>query len=148
MKQGDFNVTEYFNTLSNLWQESDLFQEIEWHCKEDGLQYQKQVEIDFLHGLNKDLDEVRGRMHGVKPPPGIREVFAEVRREEAQKRVMLGSSKSPNLDRVVHDLALVAKRNFSSNNLSPNNGDQRANRRNNRPWCDHCQRLGHTKDTC
>ncbi|PON60453.1 LOW QUALITY PROTEIN: hypothetical protein PanWU01x14_152500 [Parasponia andersonii] len=141
MKQGDLNVTEYFNTLSNLWQELDLFQEIEWHCKEDGLKYQKQVEkervFDFLHGL-KQRSEVRGRMLGVKPPPGIREVFTEVRREEARKREMLGSLKSPDLDGVVHDSALVAKRTFSPNNFSPNNGDQRGNRRNNRPWCDHC----------
>ena len=46
----------------------------------------------FLAGLNKNLDEVRGRMLGRKPLPSLREVFAEVRREEGQRKVMLGEN--------------------------------------------------------
>ena len=30
-------------------------------------------------------------------------------------------------------------------NLSSNNSNKR---RGNRPWCDHCKRMGHTKETC
>lgn len=32
----------------------------------------------FLLGLNKDLDEVRGKIMGMKPLPTIREAFLEV----------------------------------------------------------------------
>ena len=42
-------------------------------------------------GLNKSLDEVRGRLLGTKPLPSLREVFSEVHREESRKRVMMGS---------------------------------------------------------
>ena len=50
---------------------------------------------DFLARLNRVLDEVRGRLLGIKPLRPIEEVFAEVRREGSRKRRMLGDSKSP-----------------------------------------------------
>lgn len=50
---------------------------------------------DFLAGLHRDLDEVRGRILDRRPLPTIGEAFAEVRREENRRRVMLGSPKSP-----------------------------------------------------
>ncbi|RVW29262.1 Retrovirus-related Pol polyprotein from transposon TNT 1-94, partial [Vitis vinifera] len=55
----------------------------------------------FLLGLNKNLDEIRGRIMGVKPLPSLREAFSEVRREERG-----------------------------------------------RPWCDHCRKSGHSRETC
>ncbi|RVW16161.1 Retrovirus-related Pol polyprotein from transposon RE2 [Vitis vinifera] len=55
----------------------------------------------FLLGLNKNLDEIRGRIMGVKPLPSLREAFSEVRREERG-----------------------------------------------RPWCDHCRKPGHSRETC
>lgn len=48
--------------------------------------------FDFLHGLNPELDEGHGRLFGVKPFPTFRESFAEVRREESRKRVMMNHS--------------------------------------------------------
>ena len=43
-------------------------------------------------GLDKSLDEVRGRILGTKPLPSLREAFSKVRREESCKRVMMGQS--------------------------------------------------------
>ena len=64
-------MTEYYNTLTELWQEIDLFHDMEWKCSDDGKKYEKMIEkervFDFLHGLNSDLDEVRGRLLGTKP---------------------------------------------------------------------------------
>ena len=40
--------------------------------------------INFLAGLNNDLDDVRGRIVGMKPLPSIEETFAVVRREESK----------------------------------------------------------------
>lgn len=86
----------------------------------------------FLLGLNKDLDEVRGRILGTKQLPKIREVFSEVRREESRRKLMLG-----NTTPLLESSALAAK------------GIQlRPTQRKNRPWCDHCKKPGHTKDTC
>lgn len=100
-------------------------------------------------GLDKSLDEVRGRILGTKPLPNLREVFSEVRREESRKRVMLGhqassipeipafaTTKDANLD----SGAFVVRSN------SQNYNDNRS--RKGRPWCDHCRRPGHLKETC
>ena len=64
-----------------------------WKCPDDSTLYKKIVEekrtIRFLLGLNKDLDDVRGRIMGIKPLPTIREAFAEVSREESRKKLMM-----------------------------------------------------------
>ncbi|KAL6347351.1 hypothetical protein AAG906_016827 [Vitis piasezkii] len=51
----------------------------------------------FLLGLNKNLDEIRGRIMGVKPLPSLREAFSEVRREESRKNLMMGSHQQLNM---------------------------------------------------
>ena len=40
---------------------------------------EKERVFDFLHGLNSNLDEVRGKLLGTKPFPSMREAFAKVR---------------------------------------------------------------------
>ena len=82
-------VTQYYSRLSKLWQELDMFDTLMWKCADDGLQYRKTIEkeraFDFLAGLNKSLDDVCGHLISQKLFPSIREIFAEVRREERQK---------------------------------------------------------------
>ncbi|EOY17116.1 Cysteine-rich RLK (RECEPTOR-like protein kinase) 8 [Theobroma cacao] len=120
-KQGNLSVTEYFNTLTKLWQEMDMFYETNWHCHEDSLKYKQMLEkervFDFLHGLSKELDEVRGRLLGTKPFQNIREAYAEVRREESRKRVMLGVTTeviSDNLSQRASDQMTGCHRSFST----------------------------------
>ena len=48
---------------------------------------------NFLSCLNKELNEVRGRLLGTKPLPTMDEVFAKVQREECCKNAMLGDVK-------------------------------------------------------
>lgn len=95
-------MTEYYNILVTLWQEIDLFNTIKWKCIEDSQLYNRTLEkervFDFLRGLNKDLDEVRGRIVGTKPLPSIREAFAAVRREESRRKVMLNVT--PNTEEI------------------------------------------------
>ncbi|KAJ1404398.1 gag-polypeptide of LTR copia-type [Sesbania bispinosa] len=138
LRQGDFSVTEYFNTLSRHWQQLDIYEDVQWSCTEDKKKYKELVEKDriykFLLGLNTELDEVRGRILGTKPLKTIREVFSEVRREESRRKVMLGkSSAAP----CIEGSAMAARGN-----------QPRPSQKKNRPWCDHCKKLGHTKDTC
>jgi len=57
---------------------------------------EKERFVDFLQGLNPELDEGRGRLLGTKPLPSLREAFAEVRREESRKKVMLPSTMEQN----------------------------------------------------
>ncbi|XP_034687204.1 uncharacterized protein LOC117915681 [Vitis riparia] len=101
LRQGNLTVTEYFNTLTRLWRQLDTFEVHNWNCVTDGLLYKKIVEgkrvIKFLLGLNKNLDEIRGRIMGVKPLPSLREAFSEVRREESRKNLMMGSHQQLNM---------------------------------------------------
>lgn len=142
LRQGDLTVTGYFTTLNLYWQQLDVLNTLTWSCSADGKQYKRLLETDriykFLLGLNQDLDEVRVRILGTKPMPTLREVFSEVRREESRRRVMLSSTLNP----ATEGSALVTCSPFNS---KPAGGDQK---KNGRPWCDHCKRPGHTKDNC
>lgn len=64
MKQGDLAVTQCFNNLKTLWHELDLVSDVEWRCPTESVKYQQMLEkdrvIDFLAGLNREFDDVRG----------------------------------------------------------------------------------------
>ena len=133
------NGTQYYNALSRLWQQLDTFEEHGRECPGDARRYKRIVEnkrIKFLVGLSKNLDEVRGRVLAIKPLPSIREVFSKVRKEELRKRVMLGDV--PSLNSPENSSALAAKGN-QGNGSKMKKG---------RPWCEHCRRPGHTRETC
>ncbi|RVW18846.1 Retrovirus-related Pol polyprotein from transposon RE1 [Vitis vinifera] len=138
-RQGDREVTTYYNQMVTLWQELDLCYEDEWDCPNDSVRHKKKEENDrvyvFLAGLNHNLDEVRGRILGRKPLPSIREVFSEVRREEARRKVML-TDPEPKSNPEIESSVLVSKG-------SDSDGDRRK-----KPWCDHCKKPWHTKETC
>ena len=91
----------------------------------------------FFLGLNRELDDVRGRIMGIKPLPSLREAFSEVRREESRKKVMMGSKEQP---APTLDASALAARSFNSS------GGDRQKR--DRPWCDYCKKPGHYKETC
>jgi hypothetical protein len=139
LRQGDLNVTQYFNLLVRNWQQLDMYETYEWKCGEDMALYKKIVEkkriLRFLLGLNKELDDVRGRIMGSRDLPSLREAFAEVRREESRKHLMMpeiGSSTGPEVSAM----------------LTHSSSQDRQSKKGNRPWCDHCKRVGHVRDTC
>ena len=78
--QGDRDLTTYYNEMLTIWQELDHCYDDKWDCSNENVQLLlKREENDrvymFLAGINKDLDEVRGRILGRKPLPSIREVL-------------------------------------------------------------------------
>ncbi|CAH9091924.1 unnamed protein product [Cuscuta epithymum] len=145
LRQGELTVTSYFTALNRYWQQLDVLDAITWNCPLDGKQYKRLVETEriykFLLGLNQELDGVRGRILGTKPMPSLREVFSEVCREESRRRVMLGNTGS-----ITNEGSALATRALSSMKFSVASGISQ--RKNGRPWCDHCKRPGHTKETC
>lgn len=53
----------------------------------------------FLVGLNKDVDEVKGRILDRRPLPSLWEVFIEVRREKRRSyKVMLRDNNRPSTE--------------------------------------------------
>ena len=98
-------------------------------------------------GLDKSLDEVRGRILGTKPLPSLREAFSEVHREESQKRVMLGQSNHPTFPEIPA-LAAVKENPSDQGAYAAWTYSQNTDRtRKGRPWCDHCRKPRHLKDT-
>ncbi|RVW93875.1 Retrovirus-related Pol polyprotein from transposon TNT 1-94 [Vitis vinifera] len=140
-RQGEQSVTQYYNTLTRYWQQLDLFETHSWKCSDDAATYRQIVEqkrlFKFFLGLNRELDDVRGRIMGIKPLPSLREAFSEVRREESRKKVMMGSKEQP---APTLDAFALAARSFNSS------GGDRQKR--DRPWCDYCKKPGHYKETC
>lgn len=96
-RQGDQLVAEYLSPLVRYWQQLDLYETKEWKCPTDAAMYQKIIEkkqiFKFLLGLNKDLDEVRRRILATNTMRNIREVFAEVRREESTIQLKINEGK-------------------------------------------------------
>jgi len=94
---------------------------------------EKERVFDFLHGLNPNLDEVKGRLWGSKPFPSIKEAFAEIKREESRKKVMLSATSDGPIQG--GSALVVTKSKRGANRGDPSKEKQ---------WCDHCQRPYHT----
>ena len=144
IRQGDDSVTKYFNSLKRLWQDLDIFNTYEWKSVDDCNHHKKTVEdsriYKFLAGLNIEFDEVRGRIIGRPPLPSIGEVFAEVRREESRRSVMLkkkGTGESIEISALISDAAANKAANY-----------QRRFDDKPRVWCDFCNKPRHTRETC
>ncbi|KAL5540397.1 hypothetical protein UlMin_042420 [Ulmus minor] len=139
------NTSELFEiegTLHNLRQGDLLVTIHDWNCPTDGAKYREIAEkkrvYKFLLSLNKNLDEVRGRILGMKPLLNIRETFSEVRREESRKKLMMGSQ---NHQSTTKSLALATRGPSCQATIN-------RQKKIGRPWCDHCRKIGHTKETC
>ncbi|GAA0162849.1 hypothetical protein LIER_18854 [Lithospermum erythrorhizon] len=87
------------------------------------------------------------------PFPSTEEAFADIRREESRRRVMLQKGDFQQSEKS----ALLIKTEIAENSLTALmvnrtkvnrtkfNNDSKGVRRSERPWCDHCQKPGHTK---
>lgn len=62
----------------------------------------KKRTFKFLHGLYKELDEVRGRFMGVKPFPSLREA-------KSRRKIMLGPQEESVEQAAVEGSALAAR---------------------------------------
>ncbi|XP_059665247.1 DNA polymerase I A, chloroplastic/mitochondrial-like isoform X2 [Cornus florida] len=146
IRQGEDNITKYFNSLKRPWQDFDLFNDYEWKSPEDCDHNKRMVENNriykFLAGLNVEFDEVRGRIIGQQPLPSIGEVFTEVRCEESRRNVMLEEKGAA---APVENSALVAS-DASANKVFATN--QRRQDERLRVWCDFCNRPRHIRETC
>ncbi|GMI67956.1 hypothetical protein HRI_000464900 [Hibiscus trionum] len=99
IRQGTLEVTQYYNNLKILWQKLDMYYEADWGEGEEHTKFMthlnKERLYEFLAGLNRELDEVRSRILGRTSLPTIGEAFAEVRREEKRRLVMMRDLKEP-----------------------------------------------------
>ncbi|KAG8368821.1 hypothetical protein BUALT_Bualt15G0086600 [Buddleja alternifolia] len=145
--QGMDSVTMYFNSLKMIWQDLDLFNNYAWKSTEDCNHYKKMVDVSrlfkFLAGLNIEFDEVRGRIIGKNPLPPIGEVFAEVRREETRRNVMLGKKASNTIGAIEGSALAIPEAQVSRKMPQNQRGGDRNNLRS-----DYCGKPRHTRENC
>ncbi|RVW55235.1 Retrovirus-related Pol polyprotein from transposon TNT 1-94 [Vitis vinifera] len=92
--------------------------------------------FNTLTRLWRQLDTFERKNHGVKPLPSLREAFSEVCREESRKNLMMGS----------HQQLNMAESSALKTQFAP--FDNRQKIKGGRPWCDHCRKPGHSRETC
>lgn len=123
--------------MVSLWQKLDQCHDDVWENAKDCTRQKKREENDrvymFLAGVNRDLDEVKGKVLGRQPLPSIREVFSKVRIEENRRKIMHNNGESGD-----------TKKDTSTLFVKGNGGEE--NRK--KPWCDHCKKLWHTRQAC
>ncbi|KAI4384725.1 hypothetical protein MLD38_002840 [Melastoma candidum] len=151
-RQRSRDVTEYYLEMVTLWQELDSQTNDRWECTQDAFLYRQKVNqervFEFL-GLHRSFDDVRSRLLGRRPFPVLDDVFGEVRREETRRKVMLNAPiESPvgSLDSTAVAAQKGGNSTMSCNNSGPGYSSNSFGRQ--RPSCDHCKRVGHTRQTC
>ena len=126
LRQGELTITQDFNALNRYWKQRDTFDDAKFGYLECSSKYKKIIEKErifkFLFGLNKNLDEVRGRVFGIKPLPLIREVFSKIKREEIRKKVMIGNSTPPAPNEGSALAVSYGRNNLSNDNNRPKKG--------------------------
>lgn len=159
LRQEESSVADYFPVLIRQWQKIDLIDEFQWTCNKDEKLYRSIVEnkrvFKFLMGLNRDLDDVRGRVLSTKPLPSLRAAFSEVRQEESRRTVMLAlrsrvpqplmalpslHSAMPHLSHLIRRLLLHGMDRVQL----PRKEDQFQDDL----WCKKCKKPNHNIDSC
>ncbi|CAL1401431.1 unnamed protein product [Linum trigynum] len=145
LKQGEMDVTDYFNFLGHHWLHLDMYEAIDWETPGDQEKFKQYIEkkrtLYFLLGLNQDLDEIKGRMMGLKPFPGIETVFAEILREESRRQLMLNPKPSQG------ESSALAVRN-SQKNKPQDHPSQKRDDDESELYCDNCHKHGHVRADC
>ncbi|KAL6327175.1 hypothetical protein AAG906_015214 [Vitis piasezkii] len=120
MKQGDREATKYYTEMLGSWQDLDLSYEEEWECTGDSVRFKKKMENERVFEFLV----------------GLNRKLDNLRSRVLSRRLMLDLSFGPEGSALLTHGPHAA----GSSRLSP--------RQSKRTYCEHCKKLGHTKDTC
>ncbi|XP_017239587.1 uncharacterized protein LOC108212373 [Daucus carota subsp. sativus] len=139
LKQEDMSVTAYFTKLKSLWDEFDSISPTEQCiCGAEKVLIERLARdraMEFMQGLHDRFSHVRSEILLLEPTPSSDKIFNLVKQEEAQQYIDQASAP------VIESVALQLH--GSSHRPVRAHGNKRQ-----RPFCDHCNRYGHTKTTC
>jgi Reverse transcriptase (RNA-dependent DNA polymerase)/gag-polypeptide of LTR copia-type/Integrase core domain/GAG-pre-integrase domain/Retrotransposon gag protein len=132
-QQGLLSVPAFFTKLKGLWDELSTYTNVP-RCtcgaaKVFTIELEKEKIHQFLMGLSDNFSTIRTQILATEPLPNLSRVYALVCQDEKQRHVA-----SVNIDAAALAVQGV---NLGSKNFS------RSKER-----CDHCHKLGHTKDRC
>ncbi|CAN1303393.1 Retrovirus-related Pol polyprotein from transposon RE2 [Linum perenne] len=140
LKQEDRDVIEYFNILGRFWLHLDMYENQQWDTPADQSRFKKYIEkkrtLYFLLGLSQNLDDVKGRIMSTKPFPSLNEAFAEIKREESRRQLMIPDPKSQG------ESSALAVRSHSMNRHQQSRDEDYV------PVCEHCHKQWHVKADC
>ena len=144
ISQNQMLVSEYYTKFKRLWDQLLNFEPLpECSCGAMKLQstsHNKAYVMRFLIGLNEKYETLRSQILTYDPFPSMSKVYSLVPQEESHKNLGHGGSSSSQGDVV----AMYANSKNSSGNSSWNKG----NGKKERPFCTHCNVLGHTIEKC
>ncbi|XP_075478953.1 uncharacterized protein LOC142519815 [Primulina tabacum] len=148
LRQGQDSVSVYFTKIKALWEELNHFRPM-CSCGKCGCNGVKNLEayiqmdytMTFLMGLNESFTHIRSQVLLLDPLPPISRVFSLVVQEERQRAI--GNQSSMNAPNPNMAFAFKNDQNQSQFNNRPPPRFSKG-----RPFCTHCNILGHTVETC
>ncbi|KAL5726342.1 hypothetical protein ACHQM5_009393 [Ranunculus cassubicifolius] len=147
LKQDDLPVQTYFTRLRSLWDEYDsLLPGEPCICGASKFlleKHQRDRAMEFLQGLHDRFSSLRSQILLIEPLPVAQKIFQLVKQEEDQQ--LINASSSPNIDGATLNFS---RNDHSSGRFSKSSGSNIKGQKRQRPFCDHCNRHGHTRQTC
>ena len=144
ISQNHMLVSEYYTKFKRLWDQLLNFEPLpECSCgamKLLSTSHNKAYVMRFLMGLNENYETLRSQILTYDSFPSMSKVCSLVLQEESHKNLGHGGSSSSQGDVV----AMYANSKNNSGNSSWNKG----NGKKERPFCTHCNVLGHTIEKC
>ncbi|GLU11356.1 hypothetical protein SLE2022_281110 [Rubroshorea leprosula] len=139
MVQQDRSVAAYFTKLKPIWDELHAYEPTPvcvcgctcGAAKEYTKARETEKVHQFLMGLNDNFSTIRSQILNLEPLPSLNKVYAMATKEERQQAIT--ASRGP----VIEATALATRSSMSGRLNNP--GKAR---------CDHCKKVGHTKDRC
>ncbi|KAI4297533.1 hypothetical protein L6164_037419 [Bauhinia variegata] len=138
-RQGNLSVIEYYNLLTNLWQEMDLYQKLKLSEGTQAILREREQDrvFEFLAGLNEEFDHVQIQILGRESLPNLNETFYTIRGEESCRAVMLENASH-------NDSALIAAKKENKGTRT----DYHKTSNCDNLWCTHCKKPRRTRENC
>lgn len=95
-------------------------------------------------GLNESYTQIRGQILLMDPIPSISKVFSLISQEERQRSVGQHLDHKNNSE----SMAFAVKGNRNNNQFIRRERNYKKDSTRERPYCNHCNIQGHTKDRC
>ncbi|KAL5704216.1 hypothetical protein ACHQM5_022672 [Ranunculus cassubicifolius] len=101
--------------------------------------------MEFLQGLHDKFSSLRSQILLIEPLPPAPKFFQLVKQEEDQQ--LINGNSNPNIDAATLNFSRNDHRSGRFHHNKPPNSNTNGNKCQ-RPFCDHCNRHGHTRQTC
>ncbi|KAH9684825.1 retrovirus-related pol polyprotein from transposon RE2 [Citrus sinensis] len=151
LRQGDASVSLYYTRMKALWDELNSLQQIGpctcANAKTVSQLQQLDRAMEFLQGLHDRYAATRSQILLMDPFPNANKIYSLVRQEEKQQdlHAIGGSPEAAAL--TTQSRNSFGNRNWNNNSAVDNKGGN-LNANGGRPSCEHCGKLGHTKQKC